>query len=369
MSSEVSLEALAPGGAEPLPAQIPVGGNALERSGAAASDSAKISVHSKERFINRELSWLAFNFRVLEEALNKSHPLLERLRFLSISASNLNEFHMVRVAGLKGQIRAGVQTPSDDGLTPAQQLVAINREVRRLMDEQQDCWSELQEELSRVGIHVVDPGTLDQKDRDWLEGQFMEHIFPVLTPLAIDPAHPFPFIPNLGFSMVLQLQGRKPKEVLRALVPIPGQLGRFIRLPGTPIRFVPIEQLIELFMGTLFPDYQILESSCFRVIRDSEMEIDEEAEDLVRTFESALKKRRRGVVIRLTYHGDIPEDLFKLVVEELKVSPEDAIAVDGLLGIADTKELIVSERPDLLFEPFNARFPERVRDFGGDVFA
>ncbi|MEX2451362.1 MAG: RNA degradosome polyphosphate kinase [Rhodospirillales bacterium] len=342
----------------------------MDDSGAQRDSKApKVSVHSKERFINRELSWLAFNFRVLEEAENKNHPLLERLRFLSISASNLNEFHMVRVAGLKGQIRAGVQTPSDDGLTPAQQLVAINREVRRLMDAQQNCWSGLREELKYAGIHVVNPGDVNRQDRDWLEQRFMEHIFPVLTPLAIDPAHPFPFIPNLGFSMVLQLQSRKPKEVLRALVPIPGQLDRFVRLPGSPIRFVLIEDLIELFMGTLFPDYEVIESSCFRVIRDSEMEIDEEAEDLVRTFESALKKRRRGSAIRLTYHGDIPEDLFKLVVEELKVSPEDAIAVDGLLGLADTKEMIVDERPDLLFEPFNIRFPERVRDFGGDVFA
>ena len=335
---------------------------------AVAPLAPSVALYKKERFINRELSWLSFNFRVLEEALNKSHPLLERLRFLSISASNLNEFIMVRVAGLKGQVRAGIQTTSDDGLTPAQQLIFINAEINRLIDQQQICWADLHDEMKDSGICVIKPKELSKDDRDWLEQEFMNHVFPMLTPLAIDPAHPFPFIPNLGFSMILLLKGKTSKDTMQALVPLSSKLNRFIRLPGESVRFILIEDMVRLFLNTLFPEYEVLEDSCFQIIRDSEMEIDEEAEDLVRTFESALKKRRRGTVIRLTYQGDIQENLLNSVVEQLNVSPEDVLAIDGLLGLSDTKELIVDERPDLLFDQFNIRFPERVRDFGGDVF-
>ncbi|MCA1908311.1 MAG: RNA degradosome polyphosphate kinase [Magnetospirillum sp.] len=324
---------------------------------------------SKDRFINRELSWLAFNLRVIEEAVNHHHPLLERLRFLSISASNLDEFYMVRVAGLKGQVEAGVMSTSEDGLTPAQQLTAINAMASDLLRAQKDCWGTLQVELREAGISVVDVKELTKADLKWLDSRFMEHVFPVLTPLAIDPAHPFPFLPNAGIALVLHLFRLDDGDVLRALVPLPPQLERFIRLPGEAIRFLPLEKLVLLFLDRLFPGFRMEASGLFRVIRDSEMDIDEEAEDLVRVFESALKRRRRGHVIRLTFSSGIPEELKKLVISEMHAVEGDVYEFDTMIGLVDTKQLIVDERPDLLFPPYNARFPERVRDFGGDCFA
>ncbi len=332
-------------------------------------EAPAIDIESKDRFINRELSWLAFNLRVIEEAFNPRHPLLERLRFLSISASNLDEFYMVRVAGLKGQVDAGVMTTSEDGLTPAQQLAAINREAGELLVAQKRCWAELKVELRGAGIAVIDAEELTKADMKWLETRFMEHIFPVLTPLAIDPAHPFPFIPNAGIALVLHLFRLDDGEVLRALVPLPQQIERFIRLPGEAIRFVPLENLVLLFLDKLFPGFRMEGHGMFRVIRDSEMDIDEEAEDLVRVFESALKRRRRGHVIRLTFNSGIPEELKKLVIAEMHVAESDVYEFDASIGLVDTKQIITDERPDLLFPPYNARFPERVRDFGGDCFA
>ncbi len=332
------------------------------------ADDLSLSAATGPRILNRELSWLSFNTRVLEEADNKGHPLLERLRFLSISAANLDEFFMVRVAGLKGQIRAGVTQPSDDGLTPAQQIEAISKEAQALMRQQHLIWDSLQKELRSNGISVLSRDEVSADDMEWLEAQFMEHVFPVLTPLAVDPAHPFPFIPNFGFSLALLLQ-RSDDEHLRALLPVPPQLQRYVRLPGPEIRFLALEDWILLFLDKLFPDFEIVECGSFRVIRDSEMEIDEEAEDLVRTFESALKRRRRGSVIRLTFNADMPRQLKELIIGEMGAEEGVAMAMEGPLGLADTKQLIVSERPDLLFPPFNARFPERIRDFGGDVFA
>ena len=328
-----------------------------------------VDIHSPKRFFNRELSWLAFNGRVLEEAGNTKHPLLERLRFLSISSSNLDEFYMVRVAGLKGQVEANVNTQSQDGLTPAQQLEAIWQATAKLVTEQQSCWRALREELRGVGLAVVEWSQLSRSDQKWLERYFMEQVFPTLTPLAVDPAHPFPFLPNRGKSIVLQLQRGADKRRLEALVPMPPQIGRFIRLPGAAIRFLPMEHLIVQFYEKLFPGFELLGSGIFRVLRDSEMEIDEEAEDLVRLFESALRRRRRGSVIRLTVNGSMPDDLRSFVIDQLGVGPQDVFSLEEMIGIDDLSQLIVSERTDLLFEPFNARFPERIRDFGGDCFA
>ncbi len=328
-----------------------------------------IETTSDARFINRELSWLTFNERVVSEAENPGHPLLERLRFLSISASNLDEFYMVRVAGLKGQVAAGVTTPSQDGLTPAEQLDAINRRAGVLVRDQQKQWHTLRRELREAGIVVVDPRELTDKDRAWLEAYFTDNIFPVLTPLAIDPAHPFPFIPNLGFAMVLELLRPADSKSLRALVPIPSQIERFTRLPGGKTRFLPIESLVALFLDRLFPGFEVLGHGTFRVLRDSEVEIEEEAEDLVRVFESALKRRRRGNVIRLTINKGIPPELARFVIDKLHAEPGDVFELDGLLGLANTSELIVPERRDLLFPPYAPRFPERIRDFGGDCFA
>jgi polyphosphate kinase len=346
----------------------------LQASSAAAEAApgqrsvAAIGLESEARFINRELSWLAFNERVLEEAFNPHHPLLERLRFLSISANNLDEFYMVRVAGLKGQVNAGVSAQSQDGMTPAQQLAAINARVGELMRNQQIAWQKLRRELREVGIAVMDVGEITANERRWLDQYFMEQIFPILTPLAVDPAHPFPFIPNLGFCLVLHLMSPGEGKDLRALLPLPNMIDRFVRLPGRQVRFLPMEDVIGLYLDHLFPGFQVIGSGHFRIIRDSEMEIEEEAEDLVRLFETALKRRRRGNVIRLAVNSAMPEDLRDFVVTQLKATMPPFV-LDGLLGLTDISQLIIEERPDLKFPPYNARFPERIRDFGGDCFA
>jgi len=331
--------------------------------------ASAIDVHSPARFINRELSWLAFNERVLAEADSPRHPLLERLRFLSISDNNLDEFYMVRVAGLKGQVLAGIVTPSQDGLTPAQQLEAINRRARKLMADQQVTWRVLRQQMAEAGISVIGPEELGAEDRAWLEERFMAEIFPVLTPLAIDPAHPFPFVANLGLGLALQLQRLSDGNRMEALLLIPGTLNRFVRLPGKSVRFLPLEQLIGLFLDHLFPGFAVIGQGMFRIWRDSDIEIEEEAEDLVRVFESALKRRRRGNVIRLAVEAGMPEDLRAFLVEQFDASLDDVFELEGLLGLADTKQLIIDERPDLSYTPYNPRFPERIRDFGGDCFA
>jgi len=328
-----------------------------------------IDLSSHARFINRELSWLAFNERVIAEADNSRHPLLERLRFLSISANNLDEFYMVRVAGLKGQVLAEVATPSQDGLTPAQQLAAINQRARKLLHDQQEIWRGLRQQLADAGVSVIGSQDLSPADRAWLEGSFMSEIFPVLTPLAVDPAHPFPFIANRGLGLALQLSRAGDGKRMQALLLLPAAVARFIRLPGTAIRFLPLEEVVRLFLDRLFPGFAVVGHGMFRILRDSEMEIEEEAEDLVRLFESALKRRRRGNVIWLAVDAGMPEDLQRFLAEKIDVPADDVFPLDGLIGLSDTRRLIVDERPDLLFEPYHPRFPERIRDYGGDCFA
>jgi len=342
-----------------------------QHAAATARGAASVSLdrESEARFINRELSWLAFNERVLSEADNTRHPLLERLRFLSISASNLDEFYMVRVAGLKGHVLAEIATPSQDGLTPAQQLAGINKRAGKLMSDQQVTWRALRAELGAAGVAIIGAQDLLAGDRAWLEEQFMAEIFPVLTPLAIDPAHPFPFIANLGFGLALQLRHLSDGENMQALLLIPPSIGRFVRLPGKAVRFLPMEQLLGLFLDHLFPGFEVVGQGVFRILRDSEVEIEEEAEDLVRLYETALKRRRRGHVIRLSVDSGMPDNLSRFLSEKLDASDADVFNLDGILGLADTKKLIIDERPDLLFTPYNPRFPERIRDFGGDCFA
>ncbi len=324
------------------------------------------------RYYNRELSWLQFNRRVLEEARITTYPLLERLRFLAISANNLDEFYMVRAAGIVGQIAAGVSTVSQDGLTPAQQLTAINRFVSTLVSDKQDIWLSLIDELAKAGVHLMDERSLTDTQRGWLERLFMSHIFPILTPIAVDPAHPFPFIQNLGLTLAVEMRSATRK--MNALIPIPNQLERFIRLPddaddATAVRFVQIETLIGMFLGALFPGFEVLGRGAFRLIRDSDIEIQEEAEDLVRSFETLLKRRRRGHVIRLEIDSAMPERLRKFVVDELEVGDESIFVKDGILGLANATQMIVADRLDLQFKPFNIRFPERIRQFNGDCFA
>jgi len=336
--------------------------------------SPGIAAFGPSRFFNRELSWLQFNRRVLEEAENERHPLLERLRFLSISASNLDEFYMVRVAGLRGQVVAGIETPSEDGLTPAEQLERISRSVAELTAEQQENWVTLEALLAEAGVHVLHADQLSDDERAWLEEHFLGHIFPVLTPIAVDPAHPFPFIPNFGFTLGLELVREGSLRAMHALMPIPPQLSRFIRLPmkGTPkepTRFIRLETVVGIFVSRLFPGYRVRSQGSFRVLRDSDIEVQEEAEDLVRLFESALKRRRRGSVIRLEIEASMPSRLQRFVMQELKVTERESFVQKGLIGLTDTNQLIVADRPDLKFQPFVSRFPERIREAQGDCFA
>jgi len=328
---------------------------------------------SPDRFINRELSWLDFNHRVLEEAENPRHPLLERLRFVSISAGNLDEFYSVRVAGLIGQAKAGVTTPSPDGRTPAQQLVEVEARAERLMAEQLQVWHQLRGLLAEAGLVLSDPATLADGERMWLDSWFMERVFPVLTPLAIDPAHPFPFIPNMGLVMVLRLARDEDASFMRALVPLPSLIERFIRLPqespAAPIRFIMLEQLVALFLDRIFPGFRVTGEGMFRLIRDTDVEFEEEAEDLVRSYETALKRRRRGVAIHLSVNAAMPADLRELVIDELDAAAQELHIHEGILGLSDVSQLIVDDRPDLLFPPYTPRFPERIRDFAGDCFA
>ena len=331
----------------------------------------EVETHGPRRFLNRELSWLAFNWRVLEEASNPAVPLLERLRFLSISATNLDEFYTVRVAGLRALVRTGNSTPSEDGRTPAEQLRLIHADARKLMQMQQIVYKKLKRAMEAEGIVIATRSKLTARDLKFLEDHFLSNVFPVLSPLAIDPAHPFPFIPNTGFTLALELERTHDHRTLKALLPIPQQIARFIPLPGKDgeNRFLPLEELLLLHLDMLFPGYTDRGHCTFRVLRDSDLEVEDEAEDLVREFEVALKRRRRGEVIRMKMSAGAPAELRALIMEELAVTGDEVVEVRGLLGVADLKELVLSSRPDLLWPPFTPRVPERVQDHDGDMFA
>ena len=328
-----------------------------------------------ERFFNRELSWLAFNRRVLEESQNPRHPLLEQLRFLAISANNLDEFYMVRVAGLKAQVREGVRKPSQDGLIPADQLTRINEKAAELMADQQARWRQIRTDLATEGLKVVSHSEVTATERAAAEAEFLSQLFPVLTPLAIDPAHPFPFIPNLAFCLALKLREPGTARQFFALVPIPAQVARFWEIPApagrrrTQRRYLSLESLVLMHVERLFPGCEVEGQGVFRLIRDSDVEVEEEAEDLVREFEALLKQRRMGSVVRVEIEAEMPDDLAAFILTNLKARPEDVIEIDGLLGLDELSQLIPADRADLKFKPFEARFPERIRDHAGDCFA
>ena len=336
-----------------------------------AQDMPDIDTSGPGRFYNRELSWLGFNWRVLEEAENLRVPLLERLRFVSISANNLDEFFTVRVAGLRELAHAGNTTPAADGLSPSDQLALISENARRLMQSQQRVLTVLFREMEEAGISVLTRDALSEEDKEHLGTTFLNQVFPVLSPLAIDPAHPFPFIPNTGYCLALELERKSDKRPLQALLPIPAQIDRFVRLPsadGTQ-RFLPLEELLLLEIESLFPGYRLRTYFEFRVLRDSDLELEEEAEDLVREFEVALKRRRRGEVVRMTHSKGAQPEFLKTVMRELDVDRSEVIEVDGMIGVAALGELVLDERPDLLWPAFTPRVPERVTDFDGDMFA
>ena len=320
------------------------------------------------RFFNRELSWLSFNWRVLDEARNPRVPLLERLRFGSISATNLDEFYTVRVAGLRELVREGNTTPSDDGLTPAEQLNLINADARRLMSAQQGVWNRIRREMEEAGIMILSRNNVTRAEEEYLRRYFEDKVFPVVSPLAIDPAHPFPFIPNAGFSLALELARQSDGRRMQALLPVPAQLRRFVPLPGGQ-RFLRLEELLLMHLPSLFPGHRDADYCAFRVLRDSDLEVEEEAEDLVREFETALKRRRRGSVIRMKITAGAPDRLRRLIMEELEITPNEVVEVVGLLGMADVGQLVLDSRRDLLWPNFNPRVPERVQDHHGDMFA
>jgi polyphosphate kinase len=342
----------------------------LAQSAPSASPSVSAPETSQAEsspYFNRELSWLAFNRRVLEEACTARHPLLERLRFLSISASNLDEFFMVRVAGLKAHQAIGVEELSPEGFTVAQQLAAIMVEADRLVTSQHEVWASLQTDLDVAGMHVVADEPLEERSEAWLDQHFREQIFPVLTPQAIDPAHPFPFIPNMGLSLIFEL--KKGRNSVRELIMAPTSLPRFIRLPGEQGRYIALETLIRRKTDYLFPKYEVLRGGAFRIIRDSDIEVEEEAEDLVRYFRTAIKRRRRGRVVRLELEPGMPEALVGVVKQGLDATNAITSETRGFLGMTDLSQLVDEDRPDLKFTPFNPRFPERIREHGGDCFA
>ena len=333
-----------------------------------SAQNCGLDITGPDRFLNRELSWLAFNWRVLEEVDNLNVPLLERLRFLSISATNLDEFYSVRVAGLRELARAGSITPGIDGRSIPEQLAFIDSEARDLMRRQQSVLANLRKEMAAQDIHILTAAEA-KEDHAYLLQYFLSHVFPVVSPLAIDPAHPFPFIPNAGFALALQLERKTDKRSLRALVPVPQQINRFVVLPGKGYRYLPLEELILMHLEQLFPGYALKGHCSFSVLRDSDLEVEDESEDLVREFEVALKRRRRGEVIRLKISDNAPQALRDDIMVEFSVTNTEVIEVDGMLGLPDLKELVIDDRPNLLWPNFTPRVPERVTDHDGDMFA
>ena len=322
-----------------------------------------------ERYTNRELSWLSFNRRVLAEAENPAYPLLERLRFLSISASNLDEFTMVRIAGLEGQMTRGIDTHAIDGRTPRQQLQAIREQLLKLEDLQQRSLQTLRDLLAETGILIADTDQLDEEQMEWAEQYFTTDILPLITPQAIDPSHPFPFVQTMGLGLIFRLKRGKRKADLMEMVLIPSGAPRFVRVPGEQAIYIAIEKLVTRFAGLLFPGFKILGDGVFRVLRDGDIEVEEEAEDLVRYFRTAIQRRRRGRAVLLELDEDCDERAEALLREEFDVDAAMIVKTGGMLGLRNLDAICDEPRPDLKFSPFSPRYPERILEHDGDCFS
>mgnify|MGYP001376282913 CR=1 FL=1 len=323
-----------------------------------------------ESYINRELSWIAFNQRVLDEANNINHPILENLKFLSISGSNLDEFYMVRVAGLHAQVDEGITIKSADGMTPQEQLEEVNKKANLLMANQQKTWKTLKEKMREKNIHILTKNSLNNEEKKWCSEYFDNHVLPVLTPLAIDPAHPFPFVGNLGLVLSIQLKHKNNNKKRNALLPLPTILPRFIKIEciKDSLKMIPLEEMLMLFSNKIFDGYDFLGGGLFRVIRDSDVEFQEEAEDLVLAFQKQLRTRRRGKVVRLKIDKNCPKVIKKMIVDSLEVNPEDIVEVDGIIGVSSLIEIYNAGPKRLCFKNFEARFPERIKDAGDNIF-
>ena len=323
-----------------------------------------------DSYINRELSWIAFNQRVLDEANNTKHPILENLKFLSISGSNLDEFYMVRVAGLHAQVDEGVNIKSSDGMLPQEQLSAVNQKANLLMKNQQTTWKKLKEKMSDNNILILSKISLSTQEKEQCAEYFEANVLPVLTPLAIDPAHPFPFVGNLGLVLSVQLKHKKNNKKRNALLPLPTILPRFIEIESNKdtLKMIPLEEMLMLFSNKIFDGYDFLGGGLFRVIRDSDVEFQEEAEDLVISFQKQLRTRRRGKVVRLKIDKNCPKIIKNMIIDSLEVNPEDIVEIDGIIGISSLIEIYNAGPKRLCFKKFEARFPERIRDAGDNIF-
>ncbi|MEP1420657.1 MAG: RNA degradosome polyphosphate kinase [Erythrobacter sp.] len=349
-------------------------GHASVSAASPPSTQRVVTAPGGETYFNRELSWLAFNERVLAEACNDRYPLLERLRFLSISGSNLDEFMMIRVAGLVGQAQRGIDKPAIDGRTPTQQLTAIRNKLVAISARQQDIWRDLRAALADTGIHIADEKRVEPAAHAWLETYFLDEILPVITPQALDPAHPFPFVHNEGMGLLFTLTREADQDQIIEMILIPTALPRFVRVPGDiagagEAVYISIASLIQRYAAKLFPGFTIEGDGLFRVLRDSDIEIEEEAEDLVRTFRSAIQRRRRGQVIQLELEEDFDSQAEDVLLEQLGVHEAAVIKTDGMIGIDGLAKIVDEDRPDLKFDAYSPRYPERVREHDGDVFS
>jgi polyphosphate kinase len=321
-----------------------------------------------ESFFNRELSWLAFNERVLSLAEDDDKPLGERIRFLAISADNLNEFFMVRVAGLRQLVDRGFKRLPKDDVDIDQLLTQIMARSAKLMARQNQVLPELIGCLRDENIHVLSDIPDDEQDRLWLEDWFIDNVLPLITPTTLDPSHPFPFFHNDGKGMMLELTSPDSKP-MQSVILLPANLPRFVKLPGDGLRLLLVEAVIRASIVKIYPRHQLVSAAMFSILRDSEIEIDDEANDLIHEFENALRARQRGNVVLLTLSKDAPKPIRRLLKSAMGIDENNFFNTDGPVALNNFSELLDYIPKHLLFPAFAPRFPQRIRDFNGDCFA